>query len=73
MKLHLSQMNWTEQFINSSNDKKTSEMWSDVKYMMMNMRNLFVPKQLGLKKPIWKTKGSLPINKKLQEAIQKKH
>ena len=72
MRLHLEHLNWTEEFINKIDGKGTAEMWDDIKNMIMNVRNLFVPKQLESKKPVWKEKGSFPINKKLQEAIENK-
>ena len=63
--------NWTEKFVIQNQSKSVDELWSSFKSDIHEIRNKFVPKQLsGI--PSWKSKGSVPINQVLHDAIRNK-
>ena len=48
-------------------------LWSKLKFKILDLINQFVPKRTTSGKPWWNEMGSFPISKHLQEAIRSKH
>ena len=71
MRRQLVVSNWTE-ILNIQNESKSvEELWNFFKSEIHEIQNKFVPKQLsGI--PSWNTKGSVPLNQVLRDAIWKK-
>ena len=71
MRRQLVLSNWTEKFMIQNQSRSFDELWNSFKSEINEIRNKFVPKQLsGI--PSWKTKGSVPINQVLRDAIRNK-
>ena len=72
MKKHLNDVRWKEEYLQSGQNKTIEELWNALKLKLMDLRNRFVPKPKISEKPKWKERGSVPINRSLQEAIRMK-
>ena len=71
MRRQLVLSNWTEKFMIQNQSKSVDELLNSFKSEIHEIRNKFVPKQLsGI--PLWKTKGSVPINQVFRDAIRNK-
>ena len=71
MRRQLVLSNWTEKFMIQNQSKSVDELCNSFKVEIHEIRNKFVPKQLsGI--PSWKTKGRVPINQVLRDAIRNK-
>ena len=71
MRIQLALSNWTEKFMIQNQSKSVEELWNSFKSEIHEIQNNFVPKELnGI--PSWKTKGSVPINQVLRDAIRNK-
>ena len=63
--------NWTERLNIQNQIKSVEQLWNFFKSETHEIQKKFVPKQLnGI--PSWKTKGSVPINQVLHDAIWNK-
>ena len=71
MRRQLVLSNWTEKFMIQNQSKSVDELWMSFKSEIHEIRNKFVPRQLG-GIPSWKTKGSVPINQVLRDSIRNK-
>ena len=68
MRRQLVLSNWTEKFMIQNQSKSVDELWNSFKSEIHQIRNKFIPKQLnGISS--WKTKGSVPNNQVLRDAI----
>ena len=63
---------WKESFMQEASNKGPEALWQILKCKLIVLRNRFVPKRL-IKTGSENIKGSFPINKVLQTAIQEKH
>ena len=71
MRRQLVSSNWTEKFMIQNQSKSVDELWNCFKSEIREIRNKFVPKQLsGI--PLWKTRGSVPVNQVLRDIIRNK-
>ena len=71
MRTHLETSNWTEEFLNFSEDLSTEDLWHRFKGDILKLRDDFVPKvKQGAAN--WRNKNNVPISKSLREAINKK-
>ena len=71
MRRQLVLSNWTEKFMIQNQSRSVDELWNSFKSEINEIRNKFVTKQLsGISS--WKTKGSVPINQVLRDAIRNK-
>ena len=71
MRRQLVLSNWTENLMIQNESKSVEELWNSFKSEIHEIQNKFVPKELnGI--PSWKTKGSVPINQVLRDAIRNK-
>ena len=71
MRRELLLSNWTEKFVIQNQSRSFDELWNSFKSEINEIRNKFVPKQLsGILS--WKTKGSVPSNQVLRDAIRNK-
>ena len=69
MRRQLVLSNWTEKFMIQNQSKSVDELWNSFKSEIHQIRNKFIPKQLnGISS--WKTKGSVPNNQVLRDAIR---
>ena len=72
MKRNLTDSNWSENGTPFIKDNNVENAWNIIKEKFAELRNAFVPIQSGGKKT-WKDKSSVPIDKKMQSIIRKKH
>ena len=72
MKSQLTTSNWVERFTRSIDSKDVEKSWNEIKQKIHELRNTFVPIQSN-NKASWNSKWSVPIDKKLQDNIRKKH
>jgi len=71
MKRHLAEQNWSEDFTSTCQYKSVEYLWGLFKSKIHELRSKFVPKKkCGM--PLWKSKGDIPINQELQNAIREK-
>ena len=75
MRDHLNQKGWKEDHMNRAKDMNKDDQWNSIKTALHEMGEKFVPKITSNDevKPKWKTSGSIPIGKPLQEAIREKN
>ena len=71
MRRQLVLSNWTEKFMIQNKCKSIEELWNSFRSEIHEIRNKFVPKQLSVI-PSWKTKGSVPVNQVLLNAVRNK-
>ena len=64
---------WAEKLTTSLKDDTSEAVWREIKSKLEYLKENFVPISTSTGKPTWKEKGSIPIDKRLQEAIRKKH
>ena len=69
-----SMKHWLEEFVNLTNttERTSEELWNSLKSQLHKMIKEFVPLETASNAPIWKDKGSIPIDKKARQAIKKK-
>ena len=64
---------WMDNFTESSQGKSAEDLWESIKLRLNYLKHKYIPKTKISGKPSWKEKGNVPIDKKLREAIRKKH
>ena len=66
---------WLESFVETfvnAEDCSTEEVWKNIKSMILELREKYVPKTSTKGKTVWKRKGTIPIDKLLQDEIHRK-
>ena len=71
MRRQLVLSNWTLKFMIQNQSKSVDKLWNSFKSEIHEIQNKFVPEQLS-RIPSWKTKGSMPIDQVLRDAIRNK-
>ena len=74
MKKALRDSNWIDDFIKLANDPETKpeDLWKLLKSKILELRNQFVPRGTPNGKPNWRTKGSVPVDTAIRDAIRDK-
>ena len=72
MRDHLDEIKWKDGYLNLATNENKDELWKSIKTVIHEMRDTFVPVISPTGNPKWKTSGSIPVDKKLQEAIRDK-
>ena len=74
MRERLSESKWIDDYIKLSDEEEVSPeiLWNSLKSKILDLRNEFVPLENPEKKPSWKTKGSIPLDKNIRDAIKEK-
>ena len=70
---HLIETNWKREYLALGNVLTIENLWSKLKFKILDLRNQFVPKRTTSGKLSWNKIGSFPISKHLQEAIRSKY
>ena len=73
MKSELETSNWMETFMSEVKDMDPETQWTLFKGKMLELRNQFVPKRTIKAGNEGANKGSFPIDKQVQQAINDKH
>ena len=63
---------WEKEFISSVNGKNVEELWNEIKSKFNELKYKFVPNTKP-RDSSWKKLGDYPIDKKLQDAVRRKH
>ena len=75
MRQYLTDTKWLEKFVENfvnAEDCSTEEVWKNIKSMILELREKYVPKTSPKGKSVWKRKGTIPIDKLLQDEIHRK-
>ena len=72
MRNHLAETKWEIEYLILGRNRNKDELWNCLKSKIYDIRDQFVPKTTINGKPSWKTNGSIPIGKPVQEAIRQK-
>ena len=74
MKKSLCDSNWIDDFIKLANNPETKpeDLWKLLKSKILELRNQFVPRGTPNGKPNWRTKGSIPVDTAVRDAIRDK-
>ncbi len=74
MRKQLADSNWVDEFVKLSEGENANPetLWESLKSKLLDLRNEFVPLADTDDKPSWKTKGSIPLDKNIRDAIKEK-
>ena len=72
MRKYLEEIKWKDNHSNMGTNGNKDQLWESLKTIIPEVRDKFVPKVTSNGKPRWKTSGSIPIGKPVQEAIRQK-
>ena len=73
MKADLEMSEWAEKFVSLPKEDNPEALWQEIKSKIEYLKVKYVPVSKSTGKPTWHEKGNIPIDKRLQEAIRKKH
>jgi hypothetical protein len=73
MREELDRDKWAESFVSSLRGETSEDAWMPIKSKLIYLKEKYIPTSKATGKPTWTEKGSIPIDERLREAIQKKH